>query len=67
MFMQCLKDPRIAPSTESAIDGVPIPVDFRHCPPRRAFFSEPKHCGEEAFTGFWGTHIDVGISLETIL
>jgi len=38
MFMKCLKDTHIAPSPESTIEGVPIPVDFRQSPPRRTFF-----------------------------
>ena len=64
MFIKCLKDTRLTPSSEPPIDAVPIPVDFRQGPPSRPLFGDPGDCREKAATGFGVTDIDVWRSLE---
>ena len=64
MFMECLKDPRIAPSTEPAIDRVPISIDFRQSPPGGTLSGYPKHCREKMWTIFGVTDIDIRIRPE---
>ena len=65
MFMQCLKNTRIAPSTEPAIDRVPMSIDFRDRPLGGTLFCDPKQgFREEASAGFGITDIDVSRRFE---
>ena len=57
--MKFFKDTRIAPSAESAVDAIPIPVDFWQCPPGGAFFGHPENSRKKASTVFGFTDIDV--------
>ena len=41
MFMECLKNTRIAPPTQPPVDSVPIPIGFRDNPPGGTLFRQP--------------------------